>query len=64
MPFINRGNFNMKNKALKDKVNATKSLTTIDPFTFYSLDTFDSNELRKIEEKTLAIYCVSRISTK
>lgn len=44
MPLINRGNFNMKNKALKDKLDVTKSLTTIDPFTFYSLDTFDSKE--------------------
>ena len=51
MPLINRGNFNMKNKDLKDKVNATKSLTTIDPFTFYSLDTFDSNELKKFKKR-------------
>lgn len=51
MPFINRGNFNMKNKALKDKVNVTKSLTTIDPFTFYSLDIFDSNELKKLKKR-------------
>ena len=56
MPIIKRGHYNMENKVLKDKVNATKSLATIDPFTFYSLDTFDSNELKKLKKIKFMLY--------